>query len=513
MSENQKTLIQSLENIKLDEDRNVDILVENLNDKTKLSEIICDLSNDLEIRIKALDIYYTQVGQEEVIELINRIAMMYQFSGTKSARVYLIEVCRKSRISSFLKIVASKALCYFDLKQTVGFDTLNYVLEENMLEQNLEVKDNTLSTPFLIDSIKLLMKCEKHKENATKYFTNFLNDMTIECEYRYKTLLSIEKMKLEKELNDYFLSRFFQSFLLNSKNRTTYRILSGQYLLQKKLLEDTTEVENVLLSFAQDNDLDYNLRADATDVVLSLGKEGNKIIAQNIIMMLGRLEGQSDGKNIYQDAQNVHRVEESVLEGLEFLTTVNIKDITFEDVLIDFQEYLNITENIQISINRIQMDRALYSRYNLSLNLITLRLWVYIKSHEFFEEMLKRLEEELEDMSGKCSSGYAGRLVNVMSGFGDFSLRISWRDSITSKFIHKLNNKVMELTDETFQEKILEEMTFRNSQFALRPNILKFYRENMFNIRDEIWEECKNTISETDFDLYFRSAIQSYEGS
>lgn len=510
MSDNQKTLIESLENIKLDENTldlnqlNQDVL----NDKIKLSEIICDLSNDLEIRIKALDIYYNQVGQEEVIELINRIAMMFQFSGTKSARVYLIEVCKKSRISSFLKVVASKALCYFDLTQTIGFDTLNHILEyrDKDIDQNI-------ATPFLIDSIKLLMKCEKHKENATRYFRNFLEDITIECEYRYKTLLSIEKMKLEKDLNDYFLSRLFQSFLLNSKNRTTYRILSGQYLLQKNLLDDTTEIENVLLSFAEDNELDYNLRADSADVVLSLGKDGNKIIAQNIIMMLGRLEGQSDGKNIYQDAQNVHRVEESVLEGLEFLTTVDIKDITFEDILIDLYEFLNMTENVKISINRIQMDRALYSRYNLSLNLILLKLWIYIKSHEFFQEMLKRLEEELEDMAGKCSSGYAGRLVNVMSGFGDFSLRISWRDSIISKFIYKLNNKVMELTDENFQDKILEEMTFRNSQFALRPNILKFYRENMFSIRDEIWDEFKNTMTETDFDLYFRSAIQSYEGS
>jgi hypothetical protein len=140
-------------------------------------------------------------------------------------------------------------------------------------------------------------------------------------------------------------------------------------------------------------------------------------------------------------------------------------------------------------------------------------LWVYIKSHEYFEGIVKRLEQELEDMAGKCSSGYAGRLINVMSGFGDFSLRISWRDSITSKFTSKLNEKIMLLEDEEMREKIMEEMLVRNSNFGSRPNILRFYRENMFSIRDVIWDEHKNDMTETDFDLYFRNAIQSYEGS
>jgi len=502
-----KTLIKELENFKLnDTDENNNTNTNNTNiDQTKLPEIITDLSINLEIRIKALDMYYLQVGQEEVIELINRIAMMYQFSGVKSLQEYLIEVCRKSSISSFLKIVVCKALCYFNLKKDIGFDNLNKVFKEGL--------DKTVATPCKIDTIKLLMLCEKYKTETVEYFKTVLEDTTIECEYRYKTILSIEKMKLEQKLKDYFISNLFVIFLLNSSNMTMYRILSGQYLLQKNLSENTQEIESILLGFANDNELDYNLRADSADVLLLLGTDGNKMLAREIILMLGRLEGQSDGTSIFQDAQNLHRVEESVLQGLEFLTTVNIKDATFEDILIDFEEYLNMSENIKISINRIQMDRALYSNYNLSLSLITTRLWVYIKSHEYFEEMVKRLEQELEDMAGKCSSGYAGRLVNVMSGFGDFSLRISWRDSITSKFKSKLNDKIMELEDKEMKEKILEEMLIRNSNFASRPNILRFYRENMFSIRDLIWEEHKNYITDTDFDLYFRDAIQNYEGS
>ena len=67
------------------------------------------------------------------------------------------------------------------------------------------------------------------------------------------------------------------SFFNNQKNRTLYRILAGQYLIQKCKLKNTQDIELILLSFSQDPDLDYNLRADAADVILRLGSLQNKI--------------------------------------------------------------------------------------------------------------------------------------------------------------------------------------------------------------------------------------------
>ena len=62
--------------------------------------------------------------------------------------------------------------------------------------------------------------------------------------------------------------------------------------------------------------------------------------------------------------------------------------------------------------------------------------------------MKKRLLEELEEMSGTCSSGFASRLVNVISGFGDFKLTISWRDQIIANFTGRLNARARDITND-----------------------------------------------------------------
>ena len=59
-------------------------------------------------------------------------------------------------------------------------------------------------------------------------------------------------------------------FFENKTNRTLYRILSGQYMMQKSklLVKERKKIENTIMEFAQDPDLDYNLRADSADVIL-----------------------------------------------------------------------------------------------------------------------------------------------------------------------------------------------------------------------------------------------------
>ena len=37
------------------------------------------------------------------------------------------------------------------------------------------------------------MKVEKYKEQSNSYFINIINDEKINCDYRYKTILSLEK--------------------------------------------------------------------------------------------------------------------------------------------------------------------------------------------------------------------------------------------------------------------------------------------------------------------------------
>jgi hypothetical protein len=322
-----------------------------------------------------------------------------------------------------------------------------------------------------------------------------------------------------------------------------------------------------------------------------------------------------DVKTVFDNAENVHtdEIEESVVIALKFLTTLST--LVINDNIIDFnyiQDQVNqmlkseiIEHNvpcahadilsktkefcsdackdqaenhktIQIALNRICMDRTLYSKFNISLRNILLKVWTYIIGHDSEDEMKTRLKQELFDMSGTCTSGFASRLVNIISGFGDFNIRISWGDQITGNVAGRLNAHARSITElnsvyyttrsldvvklwlndnidvketiinqlthsdkltdrppmkkiieeflkeerkekleicvEDFAEKVLNEMMISSSKFAERQHFLLFFGINILGIREEMFEEFKNYISESDFDLFFRIAISTYEG-
>jgi hypothetical protein len=194
------------------------------------------------------------------------------------------------------------------------------------------------------------------------------------------------------------------------------------------------------------------------------------------------------------------------------------------------------------------------------------------------QELYKRMLQELEAMSGTCSSGFASRLVNIISGFGNFNIRISFEDQIISNFIGRLNAKARTITSpnsifrfdkvedvvelwilndvkneirshiemklnpeeltekkptirdivkeflsenreekieecvECFAESVFNEMMIKSSKSYERRSFGLFFRTYMPEIRQELADEFKEFISETDFDLFFRKAIMMYEG-
>ena len=558
MSKNKVTIIDNLL-----PDKENPFVIDNTN-ALSLSELVIDLSIPLELRINYIQQFYKQFGDIESLELINRLSSMYQMSGTKVLEKYMYEITKpESDIPIFLKIISAKSLCYFNTKKNIGYDALNTICEK--------FYENELSTIIKIDAIFLLMTNTSYKIQSLTYFCQIISDIKLECDYRYKTILSLENKNIEDK--DYFLKESTLEFFSYKQNKTLYRILSAQFILQKcnPTHSEKEIIENILISFSEDILLDYNLRADSADVILRLGSIENKIKAKDIIMMLGRINGPT--KTIFENAQNVHteEIEDSVLEAIEFLSTIETKTITgikgspyinFEyvkkqiDIILQKQkpknvlkydtEYKNFKhkkDSINISLNRIYLDRALYSKFNYSLINILLKIWTYICSHKSEIEMKNRLLEELLEMSGTCSSGFVGRLVNVISGFGDFNLRISFRDQIIANFTGRLNSKARDISNplkietniklyeikesyneekddymeyylntlSSFQAKVLEEMTIISSDYSNRLHFLKFFRKNMLNIREELYSEFRLYITDTDFDLYFRSAISSYE--
>jgi hypothetical protein len=473
-----------------------------------LSKSIMDFSLSLETRIKAIDAYYVKEGGNNTVETINKLAVIYEMSGTRQLRTYLYTICEKSNIEPFLKSLLVKALYSHNPKDELAFKAIDLVYP--MLGADI-------GTPFKIEFVKMLANSSEYLEKAKNYFCAIIEDDRIDCEFRFKSAQSMEE-------NLFILTEAYLCFIKNERNKLLYRILAGQSLLQRCKLKDgrEIEVERILLGIAKNESYEYNTRADATDVLLQLGTQETKAIAKEIMLRLG--VGNKNIINLYDNAQNVHtkEIEESVNEALEFLQTFNILKHNGSTITVDFveqkvKEIVKEEKNsekegvLTIAFNRIVMDRALYSKYNCTLSHILLQVWTYLTGHDSEAEMKKRLIEELVDMAGTCSSGFATRLINTISGFGNFSMKISWQDQIVSNITGRLNARIRDMDNLTLQEKVLEEMTIPSSDYQLRKNFLKFFRRTISTIREEMYQEFKDYISDEDYDLYFRKAVIMYE--
>jgi hypothetical protein len=565
MDEEKNTLIKEKnEDIEDEED---EIVI----DDNNYEKHILDLSLRYETRIKLIHRYYTE-NQNNAIEIISRISGMYQFSGAKILEKYLNGIALETKLSDFLNVEAVKGLLSFsefeediydkdddELKQ-IKTESNDAIKQRNSLRQNIAYESlnivcsrlsDELATPYKIDVICSLMENEKYKEESSQYFIKIIEDNGINCDYRYKSILSLERKKINNV--KFHLYKSLISFMRNRNNLMMYRILSSQYLLQsiKELMteDEIKEVESCLLEFAENEDNEYNLRADASDVLLSLGSEEMKIKGREIIMELG-----GKGKTIFDNKQNVHvkEIEKSVMNILETICYVPIikideNPINFDYVEEEIQKLINENndkEKILISLNRIRMDRTLYSLLCITLSVVMVKLWSYICSNENKNEMQKRLLQELEDMAGTCSSGFISRLVNTISGFGDLSIKISFEDQIVSNFSARLNSYAQKICDddsifrntifedvkklylkenpektvdvntvvEEFYDSVLNEMMLSSSDYKNRPSFLLFFRTYMSKIREEMFTEFIDYVSESEFDLYFRKALSYYDG-
>lgn len=625
------TLIENIIEVSTSTIPNVIIKGDETDDE--LLKYILNFSLNNELRINALEKYYN-INKDETIDIISRITGMYQFSGTKILHNFLLYICLDNvNISIFLRLECAKSLLsFYEFEEDILQDD-DATLTEIKTESNLLIKkrnsnriihgykalNNVCSkmcdeidfpTPCRIDAIHMLMENIEYKNESNIYFKEVINDDKIDCDYRYKSILSLEK-KQNISNRQYFITNVCLEFVNNNKNRTMYRILSGQYLLQNCKLEETKQkdIYNILYEFSTDSELDYNLRADAADTLLSLANTEYKDKAKEIIMILGGIGGAV--RNLYENAQNVHtkEIEKSIGEILEYLLLfptlfVNENEIDFSYIAnvihgilkeelpekcIDMEEHdlciytfcktcqnkikdgescsdlCGKHDKIKISLNRIEMDRTLYSKYSANLSKIFIKLWSYIQSNEFCDAMTSRLLEELEEMSGTCSTGFVSRLINTLSGFGNLNIRISFDDQIISNFTGRLNMYARKLTEddspfrrdkfydiaelyiysmginkkypkirtmdkliekylsndkdikknkilEDFEEQVLNEMMLETNKFNDRRHFLIFFRVYMLRIREELYEEFKEYITDTEFDLCIRKAISSYEG-
>ena len=96
---------------------------------------------------------------------------------------------------------------------------------------------------------------------------------------------------------------------------------------------------------------------------------------------------------------------------------------------------------------------------------------------------------------------------NLFSG-----MNISINDRKQKYLLHKNFNQVKKDCIEQFAENVINEMTVVSSNFENRKHFLLFFKTCMPIIYKEMFDEFKDIITDSEFDLSFRRAISVYEG-
>jgi hypothetical protein len=537
---------------------------------------------DINERIKLLNQFH------DPLDVVKRISGMYEFSGTRMQQEYLIYIVKTSTVPSIIKADAVKSLFSFqeflevihendsDDMKVIKKESNETIISRNKvriqkaydaLQYLCETFDDDIATPYKVDMIHLLMRNPDYFDVANSALTSIINDSSITFDYRYKCILSLENKKDIIPKQEKYSISLLSSFIHNSTNPTTYRILASQNILQNFILDTSArlEFETILMTFAKDVDLDYNIRADSCDTLINLGVDSSiKAEANAILTSLGSLFGVV--KTVYDNAQNVHNkdIEKTSLPIISFLLQIDSGTTDYTTVTADINTHLKThdyhserLEKIQLSLNRIAIDRSLY--HNTSLTTILTKLWFYINNNEENrEELLKRLFEELEEMAGTCTSGFIMRLLNTLSGFEDgLSLKISYEDQIVANFIGRLNACAKRITEKDspfytdrlhdvvklyldkekidyknnliefiqkmtpqeiddivsdFADNVLLEMCENTSNWSKRLDFSLFFRTHLSHLREELFSEFKTYVTDTEFDLFIRKAISTYEG-
>jgi hypothetical protein len=517
-----------------------------------------DLFLPVEKRLFYLSKYY-ELENDAVGELISSIIGMYFFSKTKNLSEYMKRICTLSSLPINYRIECAK-----NLDNGEGFSYLNdmFYLEKNKLKE--------LPTPVRISTVLFLMDSDDFKEQTLEYFCDIIGDTSIDELYRFRTIQSLENKfggnlplrdskKMEKEKKDgkkeidrhkfiYFSKEASTRYMKNQRNSFTYRVLACQYLLEK--CEPTPEfslfIEQFLLEVAENPNINDDIRADACDIILQYGSDESRNSARALIFVLGG--GDIARNNIFKNAQNVHirSIEESVEKIIEKLSSYypqNGKSYDFtkarDEIVAYYSNKYNKEkvkdkleekdkedkeddkddkdkkekEQIEGALTRILIDRAVYGKSHMTLSTILAKVWTYIQDSEFREELEKRLLEELVESNNKCSTGYVSRLVNTLSGFDEsMSITISFEDQIIANLEGRLNANIKIIKDEEYMDLVLHEMTIPVIFYNLRLNFLKFFRVHISHIRQEMYEEFRKFMTDTDYDFYFRKAIIHYEG-
>ena len=176
----------------------------------------------------------------------------------------------------------------------------------------------------------------------------------------------------------------------------------------------------------------------------------NRYRQENNVVAVGIPNAADIFHSVYDDNQNVHntQINDSVWKNIKILQQeFNEFPITDEDCE-SMKRIQRFEYHHHSAILRIETDRSLFSRDNLTINLKTVLKYIFSyisrQPENTQQELFKRFLEELADMSETCASGHLSRLVNILVGYHPLiTIEISEHERIKAAFNNLLQKMVL----------------------------------------------------------------------
>ena len=457
--------------------------------------------------------------------------------------------------------------------KNIGYELFSFILNENENKKGYNEMHNLIK----LEIIQILCETYEYKSQIELFILKYLSDKNVYCEMdKYKNMLNIsETSNTKTDYIKYIFKTICLSEILSSRYvilGAQYLINNSLFTLEEKL-----EVEQVIIRICKDVNLYYNTRADAADLLITQGlSELGRQTGREIIRQLG--EGDNNIKNIYNNKQNIHdsSIDTSIKKIIDVIMSTDLENnnlsydklcneiiklfciqnnielteenlniskmydfknasketdfiqlTTEDDYIISKENYEKIPNNmfdlnvIKSSLGRFQLDRSINN--NVQNKQLFIQVWNVINCHKDKDELIKRLFQELIEMNDTCSTGHVSRLANIFSGFelnGEIiKLNIDCKSEMFAVTMAKINKLVENLSsnnrkeDEEYQNNILEELMW-NSNYEKRVNLNRFLRENLMNIREELYDEYVNKqklIHNDTFEINFRFILEKLE--
>lgn len=347
---------------------------------------------------------------------------------------------------------------------------------------------------------------------------------------------AMNNSRIKIPYDEEFVSVLQKQFFNDDRNGIRERCLSGQHLLsmspQNVSRDEKNGVVQTLLSFANNDTLSENLRADAADIVLRLGEGEQRIVARKLIKELGYSSVNKSAanirdriKHIYNNTQNIHFIPDECVEMFctELMNDTQLKPQTFDEI---FNEIIN--EKLKDvyddrdkrlaakdALHRIAIDTATFSSYNLTTQEIFVYVYQRIKTYD--GDIRKTLEQlfydELVDMNGWCSTGHADRFILVLQPVSSY-IKFNFDEQLVANFSARMAKRMEDISDQNLKDSVTLGMIKETADEDDRKNFLLFFDENCIELKSELLTEFVSAgyITDTEFETYFEQARLKWIG-